>query len=878
MAGRFVDYLKTGMIESLKKALKSPLARKQLLAILLFSSMITLVDSCIQLAVEFKHDRSFVDFQLEQIGSSHLATLTNSLWEINEEQVIAQMENALTLKDIIYLEIREDGDVFYRSGQPSRTRRFKSRSFPMVYQSGSIRQAIGTLYVEADLQGVYDRLYSRTLLILMAQGVKTLIVSFFILFIIHHLVTRHLIALAGYMREIDVETFDKPLSLNRGKRKASARDELDEVVSTIDNLRRAVNFYTDEQARVEGELRKSERKFRTFVEQAIIGISIVRDGKILFANEGLSKINGYSTDELLNLENENLLDLFHPEDIGLARGLYKTNLKSIGESVELRIITKDGREKWVQLFSKPIVSDEGLTIYCIVVDTTERRLYENEMTKFKTMTDMANYGACIFDPQGNLTYTNDCFAAMHGYETQEIFGKHAFFFHTDEQLERLTELGLMVMEKGQYSAELVEHVKKDGSVFPTLMNANLIRDKQGRPLFFSTTTLDITEMKRLEEQLKHSHKMEAIGTLAGGIAHDFNNILGIILGNAELAAQWIPEASPAFDNLNEIVIASSRAKDVVKQLLNFSRKSDDKKEPNQIAFVVKETVNLLRASIPKTIEIRYEEEDDLPMVVANPTHIHQILINLCTNAAHSMETGGGDLHISLSLYRRNGKSQDGAMDLPEGDYVCVGVKDTGAGIAPEQLDKIFVPYYTTKEKGKGTGMGLAVVHGLVKNHGGEILVDSEVGQGTLIRVFFPAIKSEPRKEEKKIPDLPRGQERILFVDDEKSLVEIVKDILQRFGYTVDGHQNPLEALDLFKSSPDSFDMIITDMSMPHMTGEQLVSHIFRIRPDIPVILCTGYNEDLTDEKARDMGLKAIMNKPVNIRELVTGVRAVLDGQ
>ncbi|MFA6009273.1 MAG: PAS domain S-box protein [Desulfobacteraceae bacterium] len=866
-------------IENLKKAFKSPLARKQLLAILVFSSVITLIDTCVQLSVEFKQDRAFVDFQLEQIGRSHLANLTSSLWELNEEQINAQLNNALTFKDIIYLEIREAGRVSFRSGQKAGPHPYKSLSIPIVYKNDSFTRFLGTLYVEADLRGVYNRLYKRAVLILTAQGVRMLFVSFFILFIIHHLVTRHLITLAGYMRAVDVETFDKPLRLNRKKRSRSDRDELDEVVSTIDNLRRAINYYTEEQDRVEGELRTSERKFRTFAEQAIIGISIVRDGRMIFANEGLSKIIGYSIEEFQTLENDNLLNLFHPDDGYLALDLYKSNMRGIGDTVELRAITKGGQERWLQLFSKPAMSEEGLTIYCIIIDTTERRLVENEMTKFKTITDKANYGASICDPHGFLIYANECFAFMHGYTVEEIIGKHVFTFHKEEQIPRLKELGRILIDKGQYSAELLEHVKKDGVIFPTLMNANLIldKDKNDKPLFYSSTTIDVTELRRLEEQLKHSHKMEAIGTLAGGIAHDFNNILGIILGNAELAVQWIPDASPAYDNLHEIMTASNRAKDVVKQLLNFSRKSDDKKEPNQITFVVKETVNLLRASIPRTIEIKYWEEDDLPMVLANPTQIHQIVINLCTNAAHAMEVNGGTLDIRLSHFIKNGKPVARGHDLPDGSYVCISVKDTGDGIAPDLLDKVFVPYFTTKDTGKGTGMGLAVVHGLVKNHGGEIIVESEVGKGTLIQVFFPAIQASPQKEDSKIPKLPMGRERILFVDDEKALVEVVREILEKFGYKVDSHHNPLNALEHFKTAPHSFDMIITDMSMPHMTGEQLVKHILEIRPDIPVMLCTGYNEDLSEEKALDMGLKAVLNKPVNLRELVTGVRAVLDG-
>ncbi len=865
-------------MENIKKALKSPLARKQLLAILLFGAVITVIDTAVQLAFEFRQDKAFVDFQLDQIGKSHLGNLTVSFWELNEEQIKAQLNNALSFKDIVYIEIREGGKTRFSSGIKETSHRKKFRTYPMFYERGPIHRMIGTLYVEAGLDGVYSRLYKRTALILASQTVKVIVASFFILFIIHQLVTRHLIALAGYMGSVNVTNFDTPLSLNRKKRSGGSKDELDEVVTTIDHLRQAVNYFTEEQKRVERELRDSERKFRTFAEQALIGVCMVRDGSVIFANEGLLKIIGYTLDEFLDIENEKFLRLFHPEDRHLADRLYRANLKGSGETAELRIITRQGQEKWIQMFSKPVMSEEGTTICCIVIDTTDRRLYENEMTKFKTMTDKANYGASIFDTEGTLIYANECFATMLGYTVGEILGKHAFSFHHEGQMDRLALIGRMLQEKSQISAEVIEYVKKDGTVFPVLMNANLITDRDGNPLFYSSTTQDITELKRLEEQLKHSHKMEAIGTLAGGIAHDFNNILGIILGNSELSLEWIPDASPAYDHLQEIMTASHRAKDVVRQLLNFSRKSEDSKEPNQITFVVKEAVNLLRASIPKFIEIRYREEENLPMVLSNPTQIHQIVINLCTNAYHAMETkGGGVLEVDLARFSKSGALPELPVGMVDGDYVCLTVKDTGEGIPSNLIDQVFLPYFTTKETGKGTGMGLAVVHGLVKSHGGEILVDSEPGKGTCFRVHFPALAEAPSKEARVLPDLPLGnQEHILFVDDEKALGDIVRGILEKFGYTVDSFSNPLEALEHFSACPDRFDIVITDMSMPHMTGEQLTREIFGLRPGIPVVLCTGYNEDVTGEKIRAMRLKAVLSKPVNMRDLVTSVRSALD--
>ncbi|GAB6096594.1 hypothetical protein JCM14469_28470 [Desulfatiferula olefinivorans] len=856
----------------------SPLTRKQFLAILVFSSVMTFIDTSIQLYIEFKGDLGYVASQFEQIENSHLNSLVSSLWKLDEEQIAIQLGNAVSLRDIGYIEIRDDdGRATHRAGTPARGQRFQSRTYDMVYSSSTINRHIGTLYVEADLTGAYQRLFRRTLMIFTTQGIKTFFVSFFILFILHHMVTRHLITLAGYMRQVNIETFDAPLTLNRKSRPQGRRDELDEVVSTIDNLRNAINFYIDNQDRVEKELRSSERKFRTFAEQAIIGICIVRDGSMIFTNEGLSSIYGYTHDEFLTFEREGILRLFHHEDAPIAKDLYKANLSGIGDSVELRALTKTGREKWVQLFSKPVSTDEGLTIYCIIVDTTERRLYENEMTKFKVMTDKASYGASIVDPHGKIIYVNDCFCRMHGYTSDELLGRPMTLVYPREQAGRASRLKRLLLDKGHYAAEPVDHVTKDGRVFPTLMNENLIQDAQNRPLFSSATTIDITDMRQLEEQLKHSHKMEAIGTLAGGVAHDFNNILGIVLGNAEMALQWIPEASPAWMNLTEILTASNRAKGVVRQLLNFSRKSEEQeKEPSRIGPLVRESVNLLRASLPKTIEISYSEEEDLPAVMANPTHIHQIMINLCTNASHAMEKKGGVLRIELGRYTMNGKPEDGAPALPSGSYVRVRVQDSGDGIPRDVIDKVFVPYFTTKETGKGTGMGLSVVHGLVKNHGGDIVLESREGEGTLVTLYLPAMETPPPKEAAALPDLPRGTERVLFVDDEGALVDIVRDMLERFGYRVEAHKHPVEALDRFREAPDAFDLIITDLSMPFMTGDQLIRHVLAIRPAMPIVLCTGFHDDLSDDKARAMGLRAVLNKPVNLRDLIIGVRRALD--
>ncbi|MGC8811700.1 MAG: PAS domain S-box protein, partial [bacterium] len=389
---------------------------------------------------------------------------------------------------------------------------------------------------------------------------------------------------------------------------------------------------------------------------------------------------------------------------------------------------------------------------------------------------------------------------------------------------------------------------------------------------------DISERKKLEIQLIQAQKMEAIGTLAGGIAHDFNNILSAIIGYTELASLELPPESKALPNLQFALKASQRAKELVKQILTFSRYSDQSKKPLPIAPLIKETVKLLRASLPATIEIRQCIENYQGIVNANPTQIHQILMNLCTNAAHAMRSKGGVLEISLNTLRVSEQNRAQFPDLPLGSYVQLTVKDDGEGMPPEILGKIFDPYFTTKKVGEGTGLGLAVVHGLVKNHGGSISVKSELGQGSVFNIFLPLL-SEPEEITDFAPSEfpPLGErERILLVDDEPMLTEVGKKMLEHLGYEVTIRTSSIEALELFRNQPNRFHLVITDMTMPNMTGDKLAQELINIRPDIPIILCTGYSEKISAARAKSLGISEFIMKPFDINELGRAVRRIFD--
>ena len=347
---------------------------------------------------------------------------------------------------------------------------------------------------------------------------------------------------------------------------------------------------------------------------------------------------------------------------------------------------------------------------------------------------------------------------------------------------------------------------------------------------------DITELRKAEKELLQAHKMESIGTLTGGIAHDFNNIMGIILGNAELALEDVPEWNPAHSNLEEIKTASLRAANIVRQLLSFSRKTDQKLQPMEIAIVIKDALKLLRSTIPTTIDIEQNISVTDETILADPTQINQIMMNLCINASHAMEKTSGNLTINVENVTLDDNSVKDYPDLKSGNYVKIMVGDTGPGIDPKIIDRIFEPYFTTKEVGKGSGMGLAVVIGIVKNHGGTITVGSNLGKGTTFNIFLPLSQVKASVEEETIQEIPKGSETILFVDDEISIGKMAQRMFERLGYKVQTATTPQDALDRFSLNPDHFDLVITDMTMPQMTGVKLSEKLMDIRPDIPIII------------------------------------------
>jgi len=390
------------------------------------------------------------------------------------------------------------------------------------------------------------------------------------------------------------------------------------------------------------------------------------------------------------------------------------------------------------------------------------------------------------------------------------------------------------------------------------------------------TSIDITHEKTMEAQLHQSQKMEAIGTLAGGIAHDFNNILGGIIGYAGLSHLKTSDTRIK-PYLEQILRACDRAKDLVNQILTFSRQKDHEKKPLSVTAVVKEALKLIRSSLPATVEIRLHHENFSDTVLANATQIHQVLINLCTNAAHAMRERGGFLDVQLS--RLDIAAETSRECLPsKGSYLKLVVRDTGHGIDPAVMDKIFDPFYTTKEPGEGTGLGLSTVYGIVKNHDGTISVSSKPGEGTAFTICLPLIDIDGKPQERDTEEIPLGHGHVLFVDDEELLASIGKEMLSFLGYNVSVRFSSLDALEAFRANPDRFDLVITDTTMPNMTGSILASEILKVRPGIPIIMTSGFSEKMNAEEARKIGVSEFIMKPISLGNLARTVRRVLDQQ
>jgi PAS domain S-box-containing protein len=634
-----------------------------------------------------------------------------------------------------------------------------------------------------------------------------------------------------------------------------------------------------------GLLKESEEKFNLLTEQSLMGTHIVKDGKIIYFNAALVTICGYSAEEIRDWNARKIADIIHPDDLPLVMERVKkreADKKGIITSYAFRLVTKSREIKWVEVYSKTVPFGNGPADIVAMIDITQRKEVEEKLQEsqshLRKVLDLVPQHIHARDYDGRFIMANRAVAESYNMTPEEIVGVHHGDVATnDAEVRQLLLDDRKVMDSGhpEYIPQ-VAHTDFKGRVHWLETRKVPFTHKGGKAVLVSA--VDITDRKQLEEQLQQSQKMEAIGTLAGGIAHDFNNILFPIFGYLEMVLVDLADNNPIKGKLERVYTGAKRARDLVQQILAFSRQSDHEHKPVKIQLHVIEALKLMKSSLPSTIEIRLDIDDTCGVIYADSVKIHQIVMNLCANAYHAMEETGGKLTVTLEEVNLEA---DDIKELPltSGTYVCLKVADTGMGIEKPVLKRIFEPYFTTKEKGKGTGLGLSVIHGIVKSHGGHITVDSVPERGTAFKVFFPLMEYPGVEGIDEVDgEIKEGHERILLVDDEKLVVDMLKQMLEKIGYQVTGKATSIDALATFKKNPDSFDFVITDMTMPYMTGEQLARKIMEIRPGIPVIVCTGFSEKMSAEKAAAMGINGFLIKPVVMSDLSGMIRKVLDGK
>jgi PAS domain S-box-containing protein len=535
---------------------------------------------------------------------------------------------------------------------------------------------------------------------------------------------------------------------------------------------------------------------------------------------------------------------------------------------------------------QPIKEADGNVSEVILslVNVTEHKRAQEELwqteEKLRKILETLPVGVWVADEAGRLVMSNPAGQRIWGgtaYVDIDRYGEYkGWWLDTGKRIEKEEWAAARAIRKGETSLqEEVEIECFDGTHKIILNSALPIQNEKKEIKGAIIINQDISERKRAERAFRQIQKMEALGTLAGGIAHDFNNILMPIVINTELAILDTPEDSPILNYLKLVQEAANRGKELVQQIITFSRQKEQLKVPIEIAPVVKEALKFLRSSIPKNIEIREQIEVPNSLVVADPTQIHQVLMNLCSNAAYAMREKGGIMEIGLIPVDVDPDRNHPPMDIPPGPYLRLTVSDTGRGMDKEIMEKIFDPFFTTKKPGEGTGMGLAVVHGIVKNHKGAITVYSEAGKGSTFNIFLPMARGEFEAETASSKPIPKGRERILLIDDEEIQIRSVQPMLERLGYVVTGKTNALESLEVFRAKPDAFDLVITDQTMPHLTGQELTEEFLRIRPDIPIVLCTGFSEVIHEEGAKAVGVREFIMKPFSAGEMAERIRKAL---
>ena len=604
-----------------------------------------------------------------------------------------------------------------------------------------------------------------------------------------------------------------------------------------------------------------------------------RAGRFVAVNDPFLQACGHGQDNVLGQTDHD----FWPADLATRYTEDDQEVMRTGKRMKVEEPFEDvrGVRTIIETIKTPVYDETGelLGTTGIARDITERRNVEEELRRLVTVIEQGAVEVFITDPEGIISYVNPAFERMTGYARDEVIGKSPRILRSGAHDPEFYEKLWATIAGGEvWRGRLVDR-RKDGSLYEKNATISSVRDDLGRVASYVSVSADVSREVELARQLRQAQKMEAIGTLAGGIAHDFNNILGAIMGYAEMASEELPAGSKPIHQLNEVLRASGRARDLVKQILAFSRPEKGDHEPMDFIALLRDAWALLRASTPTTIEMRCHVSCASARIEGSPSQIHQMLVNLGANAVSAMRERGGVLTATVDVLELSDRKPGEWAGVKPGSYVKFTIEDTGCGMSAEQKERMFDPFFTTRKPGEGTGMGLPVVHGIVKAHRGGIHVESEVGRGTRIAVALPRVESsEENQAEASFVRAPGPGVRVLFVDDEAMLVQIARETLISLGHRPTVFGRGTEALAAFRQAPHEFDLVITDQTMPGVTGMQLARELRDVRPDIPVILCTGFSEAVTEENLAAAGIRRLLLKPVGRAQMEQAIQDVLDGQ
>ena len=631
----------------------------------------------------------------------------------------------------------------------------------------------------------------------------------------------------------------------------------------------------------EDRRRDSEVRYRTLFEGANDAILLLKHEIFIDCNRMAEELYGTASADIVGKTPADYSPEYQPNGLSseiLSKQFIQKAAEGQPQVFEWIHKKADGTLFWVEVrLTKVMLKDEQI-IQAIMRDVSERKKSEEIQLRLMTAIEQSAEIVVITDIQGRILYANPAFEKTSGYSVKEALGKHPSMLKSGTHSRAFYENLWNTILSGRMWHGVFVNRHKNGSLFHEEATISPVKNEAGEIVNFVAVKRDVTREKQLEEQLQQSQKMETIGTLAGGLAHDFNNILATIMGYADMARKETDKNSELYDDLSNILRASERGKDLVRKILTFSRQFDTKSEPVDVARVVNESVQLLKGSVPASIKIKTSICTKCDPVMADPTQLQQVLFNLATNATYAMRNKEGILEVVLKQVNTDEELKNAFPALSWGSYIHLQVKDTGVGMDENTRERIFEPFFTTKPVGEGTGLGLPVAHGIIKHTGGEIFVESEPGKGSVFHVFLPVHKAEQEllTENVRENEAVYGTERILFVDDDREITTMAKKMLGKIGYHITVANDPLEALNLFMGNPSDYDMLITDMVMPEMTGEKLAAEILHIRPAIPVILVTSYRETVIPERITSTGISRFLFKPLTITELGTTIRQLFE--